>query len=289
MEVNTNKKWSLLIILALIWGSSFILIFKGLQGLSAFQLGSVRIMVTGFFLWLIGFKSLKNIPKEKWKYIALTALFGTFLPAYLFALAETQVSSSVCSILNSLTPLNTLWIGVLAFQFVIKPKQIIGVLIGLIGTIALILGGNQATNSENIWFSLFVVIASICYAININLIKKYLHDLKPLSISTGNFSVMFLPALLILLCTDFHQKIHTEATQTALLYIVILGVVCTGIANVMYFKLIQISTPIFASSVTYLIPIVACIWGIVNNETLTFFQIISAFVILIGVYLANKK
>lgn len=289
MEVNTNKKWSLLIILALIWGSSFILIFKGLQGLSAFQLGSVRIIVTALFLWLIGFKSLKNIPKEKWKYIALTALFGTFLPAYLFALAETQVSSSVCSILNSLTPLNTLWIGVLAFQFVIKPKQIVGVLIGLIGTIALILGGNQATNSENIWFSLFVVIASICYAININLIKKYLHDLKPLSISTGNFSVMFLPALLILLCTDFHQKIHTEATQTALLYIVILGVVCTGIANVMYFKLIQISTPIFASSVTYLIPIVACVWGIVNNETLTFFQIISAFVILIGVYLANKK
>jgi len=289
MEVNTNKKWSLLIILALIWGSSFILIFKGLQGLSAFQLGSVRIMVTAFFLWLIGFKSLKNIPKEKWKYIALTALFGTFLPAYLFALAETQVSSSVCSILNSLTPLNTLWIGVLAFQFVIKPKQIVGVLIGLIGTIALILGGNQATNSENIWFSLFVVIASICYAININLIKKYLHDLKPLSISTGNFSVMFLPALLILLCTDFHQKIHTETTQTALLYIVILGVVCTGIANVLYFKLIQISTPIFASSVTYLIPIVACIWGIMNNETLTFFQIISAFVILIGVYLANKK
>jgi drug/metabolite transporter (DMT)-like permease len=289
MEVNTNKKWSLLIILALIWGSSFILIFKGLQGLSAFQLGSVRIIVTALFLWLIGFKSLKNIPKEKWKYIALTALFGTFLPAYLFALAETQVSSSVCSILNSLTPLNTLWIGFLAFQFVIKPKQIVGVLIGLIGTIALILGGNQATNSENIWFSLFVVIASICYAININLIKNYLPDLKPLSISTGNFTVMFLPALLILMCTDFHQKIHTETTQTALLYIVILGVVCTGIANVMYFKLIQISTPIFASSVTYLIPIVACIWGIMNNETLTFFQIISAFVILIGVYLANKK
>lgn len=287
MEVN--KKWSLLIVLALIWGSSFILIFKGLQGLSAFQLGSVRIIITALFLWLIGSKSLKTIPKEKWKYIALTALFGTFLPAYLFALAETQVSSSICSILNSLTPLNTLWIGVLAFHFVIKPRQILGVLIGLAGTIALILGGNQTANSQNISFSLFVIIASICYAININLIKKYLHDLKPLSISTGNFTVMFLPALLILFCTDFTQKIYTETTQTALFYIIILGIVCTGIANVLYFKLIQISTPIFASSVTYLIPIVACMWGIVNHETLTFFQILSAFVILIGVYLANKK
>ena len=164
------------------------------------------------------------LEKEKWKYIALTALFGTFLPAYLFALAETQVSSSICSILNSLTPLNTLWIGVLAFHFVIKPRQILGVLIGLAGTIALILGGNQTANSQNISFSLFVIIASICYAININLIKKYLHDLKPLSISTGNFTVMFLPALLILFCTDFTQKIYTETTQTALFYIIILGV-----------------------------------------------------------------
>lgn len=287
MQEN-QLKWFLLITLSLIWGSSFILIFKGLEGLSPFELGSFRILFSALFLLIIGFKNLTEIRLHQWKYIALTALFGTFIPAYLFALAETKVSSSICSILNSLTPLNTLLIGILAFQFSFKRTQLIGVLIGLLGTAILIFNGKTGS-SENYMYSILVIIASICYALNINFIKKHLSDVKPLSITVGNFAVLLLPALVILYFSNISTHISNTATHYSLLYVFILGVVGTAIANVIYFKLIQLSSPIFASSVTYLIPVVAFFWGIYNHESLTLMQCFGAFVIFIGVYLANRK
>jgi drug/metabolite transporter (DMT)-like permease len=134
-----------------------------------------------------------------------------------------------------------------------------------------------------------VVIASVCYAINVNLIKKLLSDVKPLSITTGNFLVLLVPALLVLFSTNFIAVCTLPQTQHAMLFIIILGIVGTGIANICFFKLIQISSPVFASSVTYLIPVVAFFWGLLDHEMLTPLQFFGAFVILIGVYLANKK
>jgi len=281
-------KWTLLISLALIWGSSFILIKKGLVGLSPYQLGALRIIFTSFFLLLIGFKSLTEIKQYQWKYIAVTALFGTFLPAFLFAIAETKVSSSVCSILNSLTPLNALLIGIIGFGLAFKRSQFIGVLIGLIGTAILIFNGKQES-TENYTYAVLVIIASICYALNVNLIKKYLSDVKPLSITTGNFTVMLIPALVVLFSTNFLGIVQLPATQHSMLFIMVLGIVGTGLANILFFKLIQMSSPVFASSVTYLIPILAFFWGLLDNEMLTPFQFFGAFIILVGVYLANKK
>ena len=282
-------KWTLLITLALIWGSSFILIKKGLIGLSPYQLGALRIIFTALFLLIIGFKSLTEIKQYQWKYIAITALFGTFIPAFLFAIAETKVSSSICSILNSLTPLNTLLIGIIAFGMAFKRSQFIGVIIGLIGTAILIFNGKEDGSTENYTYAVLVIIASICYAINVNLIKKYLSDVKPLSITAGNFTVMLIPALIILSCTNFFEIVHLPTTQHSMLFILILGIVGTGIANILFFKLIQMSSPVFASSVTYLIPIVAFFWGLMDHEMLTPFQFVGAFIILVGVYLANKK
>jgi drug/metabolite transporter (DMT)-like permease len=282
-------KWVILLALALIWGSSFILIKKGLVGLNPFQLGSLRIIFCTVFLLVVGFKSLAAIPLHQWKYIALTSLFGTFIPAYLFAIAETKVSSSICSILNSLTPLNTLLLGSVVFGLNFRRSQFIGILIGLIGTTVLIFSGNNHEGSENYYYSVLVLIATICYATNVNLIKKYLSDVKPLSITTGNFVVMLVPAILILFLTDFSTKVTLPITHHAMLFVMILGVVGTGVANVIFYKLIQISSPVFASSVTYLIPIVACLWGLLDNETLAPLQLVGAFIILIGVYLANKK
>ncbi|WP_445453007.1 DMT family transporter [Flavobacterium sp. 25HG05S-40] len=282
-------KWIILIALALIWGSSFILIKKGLDGLDPFQLGSLRIIFCAVFLLIVGFKSITTIAQHQWKYIALTSLFGTFIPAYLFAIAETKVSSSICSILNSLTPLNTLIIGAIAFGLNFRRSQIFGILIGLLGTSVLIFNGKAQTASEDYSYAVFVLIATVCYATNVNLIKKYLSDVKPLSITTGNFLVMLVPALVILGCTDFTSKMSLSTTHTAMFYVMILGIVGTGVANVIFYKLIQVSSPIFASSVTYLIPIVACLWGLLDNEMLTPLQFLGAFIILIGVYLANKK
>ncbi len=280
-------KWTLLFVLALIWGSSFILIKKGLMGLSPYQLGALRITFTALFLLIIGFRSLTEIKQYQWKYIIITALFGTFLPAFLFAIAETKVSSSICSILNSLTPLNTLLIGIIAFGLTFKRSQFIGVVIGLLGTAILIYNGKQES-TENYSYTILVIIAAICYGLNVNLIKKYLSDVKPLSITTGNFSVMLIPALIVLFSTNFLEIVHLPATQHSMLFIMILGILGTGIANILFFKLIQISSPVFASSVTYLIPIVAFFWGLIDNEMLTPFQFLGAFIILIGVFLANK-
>ena len=150
---------------------------------------------------------------------------------------------------------------------------------------------NGAVNhpEQNYYYAILVVIASLCYATNVNLIKKYLSDLTPLSITTGNFLILLFPALGILFFSGFFDVMHVEKVQHSLLFILVLGVVGTGIANVIFFKLIQISSPVFATSVTYLIPIVAFFWGLLDNEMLTFVQFIGAFVILIGVYLSAKK
>jgi len=287
--MSKQIKWGYLLLLSLIWGSSFILIKKGLVGLTAFQLGSLRIIFAALFLLVIGFRSLVKIPHHQWKYIALTSLFGTFIPAYLFAIAQTQIDSSISSILNSLTPLNTLLIGVLFFRLDFRRNQIFGVLIGLVGSALLIWNGAVHHPNQNYYYAFLVLIASICYATNVNLIKKYLSDLPPLSITTGNFLVLLFPALAVLYSTDFFAMTYGEEVQESVLYILILGVLGTGIANIIFFKLIQISSPVFATSVTYLIPVVAFFWGMLDQELLTPVQLFGAFIVLVGVYLSARK
>jgi len=286
---SKQLKWIYLLVLALIWGSSFILIKKGLLGLSAIQVGSLRIIFASFFLLIIGFKSLKLISRLKWKYIAITAFLGTFCPAFLFALAQTELDSSVTSILNSLTPLNALAIGALFFGVGFQRKQLFGVLIGLFGSLLLVYNGAVNNPEQNYYYALLVILASFCYATNVNLIKKYLFDLTPVSITTGNFVVLLIPAILILIFSGFPEQIHLVKTQKAVSFILILGILGTGVANILFFKLIQIGSPVFAASVTYLIPVVAFFWGLLDNEMLTPIQFFGAFIILIGVYLSARK
>jgi drug/metabolite transporter (DMT)-like permease len=265
------------------------LIKRGLVGLTALQVGSFRIIFAALFLLIVGFKSLKKISRRQWKFVAITSLFGTFTPAYLFAIAETEVDSSIVAILNSLTPLNTLVLGIIAFGIQFQKRQVLGVFVGLIGCLLLVLSGASAHPGQNYYYVVLVVIATLCYAINVNLIKKYLSDLNSLSITTGNFAVLLIPALIILSTTDISQRINIDITQHSIYFVMILGVLGTGIANVVFFKLIQMSSPVFATSVTYLIPIVAFFWGLLDNEMLTPIQFFGAFIILIGVYLSAKK
>ncbi|MGO4820340.1 MULTISPECIES: DMT family transporter [unclassified Flavobacterium] len=286
---SKQLKWGYLLVLSLVWGSSFILIKKGLLGLTAIQVGSLRIIFAALFLLIIGFKSLSKIPKEKWKYIALTSLFGTFIPAFLFAIAQTEIDSSVSSILNSLTPLNTLVLGALVFGVSFQKRQVWGVFIGLVGSLLLVFNGAMNHPDQNYYYAILVIIASVCYAINVNLIKRFLSDLTAVSITTGNFLFLIFPALAILYFSGFGAVIHVEKVQHAVMFIMVLGVVGTGIANILFFKLIQISSPVFATSVTYLIPVVAFFWGLLDNEMLTTVQFFGAFIILIGVYLSAKK
>jgi drug/metabolite transporter (DMT)-like permease len=287
---SKNLKWLYLGILSLVWGSSFILMKKALIGLTPIQLGALRIIITAIFLLLIGFKSLKQINKTQWKYVAYTAVLGTFFPAFMFAYAVNILDSSIVAILNSLTPFNTLIFGALVFGFAFQKKQIIGILIGLVGTLSLILNGATLNPDQNYWFALLILVASIGYAFNVNMIKKHLNDLSALSITAGNFVLMIIPATVILFFTDFFSTFEINQTNMASIgYITILAVLGTGVAKVLFNRIVQMTSPIFASSVTYLIPIVAIIWGVLDGEKLSLIQLISGVIIIIGVYLVNKK
>ena len=282
-------KWILLVTMALIWGSSFILIKKGLVGLDPYQLGSLRMVFAALFLLVIGCKRLPQIPSNKWKFMALTALLGIFIPAYLFAIAETKIGSSITGVLNSLVPLNSLIFGGLVFGLQFKRTQVMGVGVGFIGSLMLVFTGNDPQTTSNYGCVFLVFIATLCYALNVNLIKKYLSDMDSLTIATGNAAAMLAPALVILCFTGFFEVMHVPEVQLSVLFILILGVFGTGIANLLFFRLIQISSTVFATSVTYLIPIVAFFWGLLDHEMLSSLQFVGACIILSGVWLSGKK
>lgn len=288
--MDHNKlRWIYLFALSLIWGSSFILMKYALLGLTAMQVGALRILITSVFLVLIGFPSVFKINKRQWFYIAISGLAGSFFPAFLMAYTVERMDSSVVSILNSLTPLNTLIIGALIFGFGFRKRQFIGVLIGLFGTLMLILKGAELNPNQNYFYSVFIIVASICYAFNINILKKHLHDLNALTITVGNFAVLIVPTLIVLGFTGFFTTFElNDASIKGLGYLSVLSVFGTGLAKLMFNRLIQISSPIFSSSVTYIIPIVAITWGILDGEKISFIQFVAAFIILLGVYIVNK-
>lgn len=287
---SINQKWLYLGILSFVWGSSFILMKKALIGLTPIQLGALRILIAGGFLLLIGFKTLKEIKVHHWKHILSTSLLGTFFPVFLFAYGVKGIDSSIVSILNSLTPFNTFIFGALVFGFKFKRKQLLGILIGLSGTIILILKGADLNPNQNYWYSILILIASIGYAFNVNIVKKYLSDISALSIVAGNFLLLMIPAFIVLYFTDFFGEFQLTSTSiNSLGYITVLAVLGTGLAKVLYNRMVHLATPVFASSVTYLIPIVAVMWGVLDGEKLSPMQLVAAVIILLGVYLVNKN
>jgi drug/metabolite transporter (DMT)-like permease len=285
---SKQSRWFILILLAFIWGSSFILMKKALIHLSPIQVGALRIIFTALTLFTVGSKHISKVSKRQWYYIAITAFIGSFFPAFMFAFAVQKIDSSIVSILNSLTPLNTLVVGAFFFGFSFLRKQFIGVIIGLIGALILILKGAELNPDQNYLYAVLIVFASIGYAFNVNILKKHLNDLNALTIVTGNFIIIFIPALVVLWWTDFFEITYIEQAKTSLLYLVLLSVFGTAMAKTLFNKLIQMTSPIFSSSVTYLIPIVALFWGVMDGERLHFGQFLAGTLILLGVYLTNK-
>jgi len=288
---NKNLKWGYLLFLSLIWGTSFILIKKSLLGLTAYQLGALRVIITGVFLLVIGAKRVKTINKKDWKWITISGFIASFFPAFFFAIAETEIDSAIASILNSLVPLNTILIGLAIFKIGTSKRQVLGVVIGFIGTAILILKGANLNPNQNYLYAGFVIVSTLMYAINVNIIKRYLQNVKPLTIAVGNFFPIMVPALIVLFFTGFftEETFNNKDFKLALLYVTILSLFGTALAKVLFNRLVQISTPVFASSVTYIMPIVALVWGLLDGEEFSVLQGVATFVILIGVYLANKK
>ena len=284
-----NLKWLYLFILSLVWGSSFILIKKALIGLSALQVGSFRIIFAALFLLLVGFKSLKNLSVSQWKWLVISGFLGAFFPVYLFAFAETEIDSAIASILNATTPLLTLIFGVIFFKALLSQNKLIGVGVGLLGTLGLILSGASINPDQNYWYSFLVIIAAGCYALNVNILKTKMADISALGITTGNFLVLLAPALVILYISDFFKAdLNSPEMHSSLIFVAILAIIGTGVALIIFNKLIQISDPVFTTSVTYTIPVVGLGWGVLDGEVFSFWQLISAFIILVGVFIVNR-
>ena len=286
-----QKKWFFLFLLALTWGSSFILIKKGLLGLSPLQLGSLRTVMSSLFIFIIGYKYLKTIQNHQWKWIVITGFLGTFFPSFLFAFAETEVDSGVVSILNSLVPLNTILIGLAVFKITSTKTQVFGVILGFIGASMLIFNSMELHPDQNYLYAGFVILATVMYASSVNIIKRYLQDVKPIAIATGNFVAIVIPAILVLSFSNFFTTLtfENESIYLSIGCVAILSLFGTVMAKIIFNTLIQISSPVFASSVAYLMPLVALLWGLLDGEVFGVNQGFSSFLILLGVYLVNKK
>ena len=287
----TIKKWVYLFTLSIIWGSSYILIKKGLVGLTPLQLGSTRIVMTTVILMIFGWKQLRKIPKEAWKWIILTGFFGTFFPSYLFAFAETVIDSSVAAVLNGMTPLFTLILGLMFFNSSFKWMKIVGVLVGFGGTLVLVSNEFTMRSGLSSWFAFLVMAATLCYSINVNLIKHKLQGVPALAIALGNFIAIVIPAFGVLLFTNFPWTKITSSPEvsSSIGYILILSLFGTALAKVMFNELVSISTAVFSISITYLLPIVAIAWGITDGEQFTLIQWLGCALILLGVYLITDK
>ncbi len=291
-ENKTAISWILLLFLAICWGFSFILVKKVVVHFSAIELGAGRIFIASLALLPWAIKYYKQFPRDNFKSLALSGLLGYLIPAIIFGFVGSRLNSSLSGTLNSTTPLFVLVIGALFFGGKkIVNFQIFGLLIAFIGSLMLILsggGGNNHLNFNNPYV-IIVVLATIMYGFNANIIGKHLSDVKPIIISAYSLLFVGIISFFCLLFTDFFSKIFLPENFELLLYFLILGAINSGLAAVLFNYILQISSPVFASSVTYLIPVVATFAGLFDGEKIGIWYYLGMAFILVGIYLLNKK
>ncbi|MDI9342599.1 MAG: EamA family transporter [Sediminibacterium sp.] len=283
--------WLILCSLGLIWGSSFILMKRGLDAYTSEQVAALRIGLAAIALMPFHLKIKRPDFKKYWKGLVLMGCFGNLIPAFLFTKAETQISSSLTGMLNALTPLFTILLAFWWLKHRPKPKEISGIVIGFAGAILLLAQSPDGAGNGNPLYGLLVVVATICYAISITGIKKYLNDLDSLSATVWAFTLTGPAALLYLFgCTDFTNAFLSHPLAlTSFGYICILALIGTAFSVVIYNTLIRRAGAVFASSCTYLIPVVAIFWGIFDGETISMLQIGAILLIILSVYLITRK
>lgn len=256
---------------------------------SPVQLACLRVSISAIAFFPFFLYQLKKVDWSKWPYLLLVGLTGSAIPSLLFSYAQTEVSSSIAGILNSLTPLFTLVLGVIIFGNQMIWSKLVGVLLGLAGAALLILLGKRAGLEGNLWYGLLIVIATICYATSVNTVGKYLKVMPSLTISTVAFTFVGIPMLFYLFTTDFISVLQFEpGAYEALGYISILSLGGTFLATIIFFQLVQWTNPVFSSTVAYIIPIVALMWGVIDGELISIYHLLAIGLILGGVYLSRK-
>ena len=289
MKLNSFKiNYGLMLVLGIIWGSSFILMKKGIVVFSTNEVAMLRLGIAWLTLLPFTWKSIKSTPKKAWKPLIIVGLFGNGIPAFLFTEAQSKLDSSLIGILNSLVPLFTFIVAIFVFKTKWKISNLLGILIGLTGAIWLIAGGGLVLDQAH--YAWLIVIATLCYSISLNTIKAYLQEMSSIQISSVAFMFVGPPCILGLVFSDFYPTLmSSKGSWQALAYITILAVLGTSVALVLFNKLVKNSTAIFASSVTYLIPIIAVFWGVIDGEKISINHFLGIGIIFTGIYLVNKK
>lgn len=285
----------LLILLACIWGSSFILMKRGMfalngQAIFSFdQVGSLRMLIASIVLLPFTIYSIKKINSKKtFLFLLIVGTFGNFIPAFLFTFAETELSSGYAGMLNSFTPIFALIIGGVIFKQKLSLHQIIGVLIAFTGIVLLMIAGKQLSKSGS-WIHIFsIVLATFFYGISLNTLKHKLYHLKSMEITSLSFGILLIPAFITSFSNgSFFVISHNNKAIEGLIFISILSIIGTAFALIIFNRLIALSTTLFASSVTYLIPIVAVFIGLSFGEEISLLQIASMSIVICGVFIAN--
>ncbi|WP_460560808.1 DMT family transporter [Ferruginibacter profundus] len=284
--------WFIFIMLSIIWGSSFILMKEGLVSLSAYQVASLRIIFSGIVLLPTAIKHIRLIPKDKIFVIFMSGVLGSLLPAYLFCIAESSngIDSALAGTLNSLTPIFVIVTGALFFKSKTTANKIFGILISFAGSILLLLSKGHMQESQNLLYVSFVVLATIFYGFNVNMVHRNLKNIGSLQIAAVALTLNAIPALMVLAFTgyfnaDFTDKNILWSTGAA----AILGIFGTAVASIIFYMLVKRAGAVFASMVTYGIPVVAIVWGIAYHEEVGWKQVACLGLILFGVYFANRK
>ncbi|MBS4012547.1 MAG: DMT family transporter [Bacteroidetes bacterium] len=294
--MNTDNRpkfvdWATLIFLTFVWGSSFIFIKRGLVAFSPLQVGALRVALSSLVLLPFAISKIKNVKRKDLKIFFIAGLLGNGIPAFLFAIAQTRLDSLMAGILNSLTPVFTLVVGVAFFSLRARWFNILGIIIGLLGAIGLLWSSSNGNLVLNSFYSLAIIAATIMYALNMNIIKEFLSKYDTLTIVSIAFLFIGLPAAIFLFgFTDFVfiMKTHSYAFSS-LGFIILLSFIGTSLAVILNVRVIKRTTAVFASSVTYLMPIIAILWGILDGENFLLIFLLWIAVILAGVYMANRR
>ena len=287
-----DKRWFqylILLSLALIWGSSFILMKIGLKSFTSPQAAAIRIFSASLVLLPYSIRNLGYLKRKDIKNLLVAGFFGSLIPAFLFTKAQTRIDSALAGMLNSLTPVFTLIVGIFFFRTRTRLIQILGLILGLIGALGLISSGEDVSVRNVDSYALFIIAATTCYAININTVKKHLTHLRGVQITSLSFLFIGPVALLFLLTSNFTPVLETESWGIHLTALLTLGIVGTAFAMLIMNSLIRYASAVFASSVTYIIPVFAVLWGILDGEFVTLFHFAFMISIFTGVYLINRK
>lgn len=284
--------WVLLCTMALVWGSSFILIKRSLEAFPPEQVAAGRIFFA--FLFFVPFQTYqirqpdnRVLIRKQWPYLITVGLTGYLIPAYLFAIAGAHINSSLSGALNSLSPLFTLVIGATFFGNRVPMRQTLGILLGLAGSVLLVFFSATGEFSVNV-YALLAVLATVCYGINTNLIGRYIRHMPALVSTAWIFFFIGLIALCLLLPTDIWSRAANSQNVLPLVALVTLGILASGMMSVLFNRVIQLTSPLFGASVTYLIPIVALLWGLFDGEHIFAVQYLGMGICLLGIYLTNK-